>query len=138
MRDEVDFLHSDKHESLLQIDNKFFDGYGQAFPKFPKKQVCNVFTISLKKLDMKLTFLMQINIKVSSQFISTLWASKFSTLLYKVFYYCDAKYLDNLLGSSHVCCYLFLGYSGQKWVWSFRSWNSKICCMLKKVNWKMI
>ena len=27
---------------------RFFDGYGRAFPKFPKKQVCNVFTISLK------------------------------------------------------------------------------------------
>ena len=43
----------------------YFDEYGQAFPKSPKKQVCNVFTISLKKLEMKLTFLMQINIKVS-------------------------------------------------------------------------
>ena len=42
---------------------RLFDWYGQAFPKFPKKQVCNVFTISLKKLEMKLTFLMQINIK---------------------------------------------------------------------------
>ena len=44
---------------------RFFDGYGQAFPKFSKKHVCNVFAISLKKLEMKLTFLMQINIKVS-------------------------------------------------------------------------
>ena len=44
---------------------RFFDGYGQAFPKFPKKQVCNVFATSLKKLKMKLTFLMQININVS-------------------------------------------------------------------------
>ena len=44
---------------------RFFDGYGQAFPKFPKKQICNVFTISLKKLEMKLTFLMQIDIKDS-------------------------------------------------------------------------
>ena len=44
---------------------RFFDGYGQAFPKFPKTQVCNVFTIPLKKLEMKVTFLMQINIKVS-------------------------------------------------------------------------
>ena len=59
---------------------RFFDGYGQAFPKFPKKQVYNVFTISLQKLEMKLTFLMQINIKSSSQLISALWASKFSTL----------------------------------------------------------
>ena len=65
MSDAVDFLHADKHESLLQIDTKIFDGYVQAFPKFPKAKVCNVFTISLKKLEMKLTFLMQINIKVS-------------------------------------------------------------------------
>ena len=57
---------------------RFFDGYGQAFPKFPKKQVCNVFTISLKKLEMKLTFLMQINIKVSY--------SSFQHLGIKVFY----------------------------------------------------
>ena len=65
MSDVVDFLHADKHESLLQIDTKIFDGYGQVFPKFPKKQVWNVFTISLKKLEMKLTFLMQIDIKDS-------------------------------------------------------------------------
>ena len=44
---------------------RFFDGYGQAFLKFPKKQFYNAFTISLKKLEMKLTFLMQINIRVS-------------------------------------------------------------------------
>ena len=30
---------------------RFFDGYGQTFPKFPKKQACNVLTISLKKLE---------------------------------------------------------------------------------------
>ena len=27
---------------------RFFYGYGQAFPKFVKEQLCNVFTISLK------------------------------------------------------------------------------------------
>ena len=59
---------------------RFFDGYGQPLSKFQKKQVCNVFTISLKRLEMKLAFLMQINIKVSYQFISTLWASKFSSM----------------------------------------------------------
>ena len=42
---------------------RFFYGYGQAFPKFPEKQVCNVCTVSLKKLEMKLTFLVQISIK---------------------------------------------------------------------------
>ena len=45
--DAVNILHADKHESLLQIDTKIFRRYGQAFPKFLKKRVCNVFTISL-------------------------------------------------------------------------------------------
>ena len=49
MSDEVDVLHADKHESLLQIDR-----------------------------DMKLIFCMQINIKVFYKLISTLWASKVS------------------------------------------------------------
>ena len=35
---------------------RFFDGYGQAFPKFPKKQFWNVFTIFLKNLEINLTF----------------------------------------------------------------------------------
>ena len=43
---------------------RFFDGYGQAFLKFQKKQVCSVFTIFLKTLQIKLTFLTQINIEV--------------------------------------------------------------------------
>ena len=34
--DEVDFLHVDKYESFLQIDNMIFDGDGQVFLKFPK------------------------------------------------------------------------------------------------------
>ena len=29
-------------------------------------------------------------------------------------FYCDAKHSDTLLGSSHVCCYLFVGGCGQK------------------------
>ena len=36
VRDKVDFLHADKHESFLQIDTMIFDGDGQAFPKFTK------------------------------------------------------------------------------------------------------
>ena len=34
--DEVDILHVGKNESYLQIDTVIFDGFGQAFPKFPK------------------------------------------------------------------------------------------------------
>ena len=49
LNDAVDILHADKHENLLQIDSKIFNGYGEAFPKFPKYHVCNAFTISLKK-----------------------------------------------------------------------------------------
>ena len=44
--DKVDFLHTDKHESFLQIDSIIFDRDGQAFPNFPKLQFCNVFTMS--------------------------------------------------------------------------------------------
>ena len=55
---------------------RFFDGYGKAFRKFPKKKVCNVFTISLKKLEMKSTFF---DADKDQSFL-TLWASKFSTM----------------------------------------------------------
>ena len=70
---EVGFLHAEKHESFLQIDNMIFDRDDQALPKFSRKQVCNVFTISQKKkLEMKSIFWMQINIKVFSKLISIL------------------------------------------------------------------
>ena len=46
MSDEVDFLYADSHGNYLQTDAMTFDGNGQAFPKFPKYQVCNVFRIS--------------------------------------------------------------------------------------------
>ena len=45
MSDEVDFLHADKHESLLQIDIMILMGGGQAFPKFPNRK----FAISQKR-----------------------------------------------------------------------------------------
>ena len=44
-----------------------------------KEQVCNVFTVSLKKVRNEVDFLDADNIKVSYQKISTPWASKFST-----------------------------------------------------------
>ena len=55
-----------------------------------------------------------------------------------VFYF-EAKHSDTLWDSSHLCCYLFLGGYGQKWVWSFRSWNSEICCIsrgwIDRMSW---
>ena len=37
-------------KSYYKLMLRFFNGYGQAFPNFRKKQVCNVFTISRKKV----------------------------------------------------------------------------------------
>ena len=34
---EADVLHADRHESLLQVDNIIFDGFGQGCPKYPAK-----------------------------------------------------------------------------------------------------
>ena len=45
---EIDFSHIDKHESSLQMNTMMFDGNSQTFPKFPKHEVYNVFTISPK------------------------------------------------------------------------------------------
>ena len=36
VRDRVDFLPADKHQSFLQVDTIIFDAYGQAYPNFPK------------------------------------------------------------------------------------------------------
>ena len=43
-------------KACYKLIQRFFDGYGQAFPKFAKKQVCNVFTIFLKKVRDKVDF----------------------------------------------------------------------------------
>ena len=86
--DEIDFLHIDKHESSLQINTMIFHEDGQTLPKFAKYQVCNVFTIiSKNKLEIKLFFCMQINIKISYKFISTLWVSKFPTTWYYLYWW---------------------------------------------------
>ena len=36
LSDEVDFLHADKHQSMLQVDGMILMGDGQAFAKFPE------------------------------------------------------------------------------------------------------
>ena len=66
LSDEVDFLHADKHESLLQIDTMILMGWS-SISKVPKiASLQCLYNISKKKLKMKLIFYMQINIiKVS-------------------------------------------------------------------------
>ena len=103
-----------------------------------------LYNISKKKLWME--FILEfIKIKTSTSWIIDFWWKQpdmckvpkkwsllnFCNILRKSIatafvFYCDAKQSDTLLGFSHVCCYLFLGGCGQKWAWSFRSWNSEI------------
>ena len=52
--DEIDFLHVNKHESLLQIDTVTLIGIvkhsqSSPFPKFPSSQGYNVFTMYQKR-----------------------------------------------------------------------------------------
>ena len=46
---EIDFLNEDKHKSFLQIDSITLGVHGQACPKHPKQQLCNIFVISQGK-----------------------------------------------------------------------------------------
>ena len=55
-----------------------FDGDSQAFLKFPKYQVCNVFTNLKKEVRDAVNFL-QADKHHFYKLISTLWASQFST-----------------------------------------------------------
>ena len=45
MENEVDFLPADKHESFLQVDSINLGVRGQAYPRYPKQQVYNIFVI---------------------------------------------------------------------------------------------
>ena len=43
--DEVGFLHSDKHQTILQADTTDHGGHRQACPNYTKKQVCQIVVI---------------------------------------------------------------------------------------------
>ena len=73
--DEVDFLHSDKHESFSLIDTMIFIG----MVKHSQSSQNSKFAMSLQYLKNEVRdeagFCMQTNIKVSNKLIPTLWAS---------------------------------------------------------------
>ena len=78
VRDEIDFLHADKHESLLQIDNMTLI----EIIKHSQSSQNTKVTVSLqyiKKNVRELIFSLQMNIELSYWLISTLWASKMPT-----------------------------------------------------------
>ena len=82
LSDEANFLHAEKHESLLHIDTMILMG----MVKHSQSSQTIKFAMSLqylkKEVKMKLGLCMQINIKMgktSYKLTSTLWASKFLT-----------------------------------------------------------
>ena len=125
MSDAVDFLHADKHESLLQIDTKIFWWVWSSIPEVPKKASLQcLYNISKKKLWME--FILEfIKIKTSTSWIiNFLWKPdmskvpkkgnmlNFCNILIKsiatvfVFYF-DAKHSDT-------SCLLLLVFG---WLW---------------------
>ena len=94
--DAVDFLHADKHESLLQIDTMISMEMVKYSQSSQIESLQCLYNISKKKLDMKLTFCMQINIKVSYKLISTICASKISTRWYHHYWWAWSSILKVL------------------------------------------
>ena len=77
VKDKVDFLLIDKSQRFRQMDNIILD-FRCVWPGISKLSemtsllfLCNILR---KKWVMKLIFCMQINIKVSYKFVTTLWA----------------------------------------------------------------
>ena len=64
MNDEVYFWHWDKHKSFLQVDTTILGVRNQAYWKYQKWKVCNIFAISQKEnVKDEVDFLPQINVK---------------------------------------------------------------------------
>ena len=64
-------MHADKHQSFLQIHAMVFDGGWSSITKFPKVEGLQcLYNIKKKSLEMKLSFFMQTDIKVSYKVIS--------------------------------------------------------------------
>ena len=118
LSDTVDFLRVDKHESLLQIDAMILVKMVNCFHSSQNSKFARMSLQYLKKrLEIKLTFCMQINIKVSYKLILTLWASKFLarwyyqwawSMILKVLKVKSLQYLYNIskkkLGMEFIFC----------------------------------
>ena len=145
VRDEVDFLHADKHQSFLQVDfntlsikvfYKVILSLLMGMIKHSQSTQSNKFAISLqylkKKLGMEFIFCMQKNIKVS-----TSWHYRFRWKWLDMSkvpeignwqYFCNQK---KRFATAFVfyCDAKLLGGYAQKWARPFRSRDSKIRCI---------
>ena len=77
--DEIDFLRTDKHESLLQIDTMTLIGIVKRSQNFQNSKVTMSLQYIKREVRKGVHFSLQMNIKVSYRLISTLWASKMPT-----------------------------------------------------------
>ena len=69
MNDKVEFLHADKHESLLQIDTMILMGMAKHSQSFQNSEFAMSLQYLQKKLEMNLMCCMQINTKDSYNLI---------------------------------------------------------------------
>ena len=132
VRDEVNLLHADKRQSVLPVDFKIFitnvsynvilsllTSMLKHFQSNEINKFANLCHISKKKFGTEFIFCMQINIKVSKKLtllllMETVRHAK-SIKNRNLVIFCVKHYLEHILwGSSHVCCYLFLGDCGQR------------------------
>ena len=88
--DAVDFLHADKHESLLQIDTKIFWWVWSSIPKVPKKASLQCLYNIPKKVRDEVDFFDADKHQSFLQFISTLG--------HQSFLQCDRHDYENVKG----------------------------------------
>ena len=86
MSDEIDFLHADNHDSLLQIDTMTLIGIVKHSQSSYIARLQCLYNILKKKLGRVFIFSLQMNTKVSYKLIWTLWATKMPTRWY--YHYC--------------------------------------------------
>ena len=104
--DEIDFLHADKHESLLQIDTMTLIGIVKHSQSSQNSKV----TMSLqciKKEVRKGVHFLHADEHQSLLFLMEVGNIFAKSVAATFVFYCDAKHSDILRGSSHVYCYLF-------------------------------
>ena len=101
------------------------DKHDEAFSSYSKQKLCQSLQY-FKKVRNRVYFCMQINTKflkigiiVSDGnqirrlviFLQYFKKTVFCFLITAFVFNCDLKHLDNLWGSSHICCYLFFVHS---------------------------
>ena len=126
VRGGVHFLHADEHQSFHKFVLSFLiEGARHVQSTQNRKLLIFLQYLEKKKIFIKCTFCMQINMKASCKLILTFWVClakqnftpvmKYCSAAIAFIFNCDVKHWNILWGSSHVCCYLlFYDNDGHK------------------------